>query len=432
LPAPLHVILATLGTDGDVLPYVGLGAALRRRGHRVTLVAAEDYRGLAGRHGLGFAPLVSGDENRRLLFDPDFWDPVKGPVVGARWGVRLLGRNYELFAGLARDGESVFVASPALLAARLVQEKLGRPLATIILQPWMIRSSTAPPVMPAGLSLPPWAPRPVRDLYWWAFDRAGELLMGRQLWALRRRLGLPPVRRVFDWWLSPQLVIGMFPEAYGRPQADWAPQIRLVGFPRFDGRPGAAVEDDLATFCAQAEPPVTFTFGTGMVHGSGLFRACVEACRILGVRGILLTRYAAQLPTTLPPNVRHAAFAPFRDLFPRCAAVVHHGGVGTIAEALAAGVPQLILPIAFDQKDNAIRVKSLGAGDWLRARRARGDRIAAALSNLITPGARDRCRAVAGRFASGDALDRAARLVEGLVDRSRRRARTSLASGISQ
>ena len=92
------------------------------------------------------------------------------------------------------------------------------------------------------------------------------------------------------------------------------------------------------------------------------------------MRGILLTKYAAQVPDPLPPNVIRVGFAPFRKLFPRCAAVVHHGGIGTVAKALAAGVPQLVLPGAFDQTDNATRVKRLGAGDWFppagRTRRA--------------------------------------------------------------
>ena len=120
-------------------------------------------------------------------------------------------------------------------------------------------------------------------------------------------------------------------------------------------------------------------------------------------------------PAPLPPTVRHARFAPFRLLFPQCAAIVHHGGVGTVAEALAAGVPQAVLPVAFDQKDNAIRVKRLGAGDWLRAGRATGDRVARLLSGLMTPQARQRCRDLAGRFAGAEPLESACDLLESLA-----------------
>ncbi|MDB5323715.1 MAG: glycosyl transferase family 28 [Phycisphaerales bacterium] len=411
-----HAILASMGTDGDIYPYVGLGLALRRRGHRVTLVAAEDYRDLALDSGFAFRPLVSSEENHELLDDPDFWHPLKGPRIGARWGVRFLPRQYQLFSELARDPDSIFIANPAMLAARLVRETLRRPLITPILQPWMLPSCSAPPVMPAGLSLPRWAPRPLGHLYWRAIDYAGQLLLGRHLNVLRDSLGLPPVRRVFQWWLSPDRIIGMFPEWYGPPQADWLPQIRLTGFPNYGGPTMACLADDLISFCEAGPAPVVFTFGTGMMHATDLFRAALDACQRSGIRAIFLTKFPGQLPQALPPSIHHATFAPFQDLFPRCAAVVHHGGIGTLARCFAAGTPQLILPVAFDQKDNAIRVRNLGAGDWIRSRRATGSRIAKALEKMLTAETRTRCADIARRFSpEEDPLEAAAQCVEDLI-----------------
>ena len=160
---------------------------------------------------------------------------------------------------------------------------------------------------------------------------------------------------------------------------------------------------------------MVFTFGTGMRHASGLFRAAVAACRLLGARGLLLTGHAEQLPADLPASVRHVDFAPFQELFPRCAAVVHHGGVGTVARALAAGTPQLVLPHAFDQDDNAVRVKRLGAGDWLQSNRRSGLHIARALARLMTPEVRVRYHATAAHFGDVDGLEAAAALVEELA-----------------
>ncbi len=113
-----------------------------------------------------------------------------------------------------------------------------------------------------------------------------------------------------------------------------------------------------------------------MMHAAGFFRAAVKACRLLGVRGLFLTKYTRQLPSALPSYIRHCTFAPFQELFPHCAAVVHHGGVGTTARALAAGTPQLALPLAYDQADNAVRVKNLGVGDWLNVRHRSGGHLA--------------------------------------------------------
>jgi rhamnosyltransferase subunit B len=414
----MHAILASVGTDGDVYPFVGLGTSLRARGHGVTLVAPEHFRGLAAERGFAFRALVSDAEMQEVLTDPDFWHPLKGPTVVARWGVRFLERQYALLAELAGERDAVLIASPGVLAARLVQEKLRRPLASVVLQPWMIPSLSAPPVMPRGLTLPRWAPRPLGRLYLRLFDAVGEWLFGRPLNRLRSRLGLRPVRRMFQWWFSPELILGLFPEWYGPPQADWPPQLRLAGFPMTDGRAESDLPADVREFCRAGEPPVVVTFGTGMMHAADLFRAAVEACRILGRRGLFVTRYGHQLPVSLPPFVRHCAFAPFRQLFPHGAAVVHHGGVGTVATALAAGTPQLILPLAFDQLDNALRVKRLGMGDWLKEGRRSGPDLARALAGLIAPEAQARCRASARHFGNEGALETAARALEELGHRS--------------
>src|SRR5258708_7622452 len=123
----MHVILATMGTDGDVFPHIGLGAKLRARGHRVTLAAPAPYRAMAVEYGLEFATLVTDAEVGRMLADPDLWHPFRCGWKMARWGRPLLSRQYELLAGLAWEPDSVIVANPGVLVARLVQEKLSRP-----------------------------------------------------------------------------------------------------------------------------------------------------------------------------------------------------------------------------------------------------------------------------------------------------------------
>lgn len=417
----MHVILATVGTDGDVFPYVGLGRVLRARGHRVTLAAPESYRARAAAVGLEFCPLVTAEEEGRMLADPDMWHPFKSGLMMAHWGAPMMRRQYEALAGLARDPDTVVVANPGLLPARLVQEKLKVPLASLLLQPGLIPSCSAPPEMTGGLTIPAWLPRPLRRAYWLAVDAVGYLLVGIPLNRLGARLGLPPVRRVFRWWLSPDLVIGLFPPWYAEPQPDWPPQIRLAGFGRYDGAE-AELPGDVLAFCRAGPPPVAFTLGTGMAHAAGFFRAAVAACAAAGVRGLLLTKYPGLVPSPLPPAVRHCAFAPFRRLLPLCVAVVHHGGVGTTAAALEAGCPQLILPLAWDQPDNAARVRRLGVGAALGAGRRGARDLARALAGVMTPAVRERCREVAAQAAQKDGLEVAADWVERLTCRSTREA----------
>jgi rhamnosyltransferase subunit B len=408
----MHAILATVGTDGDVFPYIGLGCALRARGHRVTLAGPETYRDRSVALGLEFCPLVTAEEVERMLADPDMWHPFKSGLMMARWGMAMVPRQYEALTKLAHERETVLIANPGLLAARLVQEKLKVPLASLLLQPGLIPSCCAPPEMPGGLTIPRWLPDPLRRAYWLAIDAAGYLLVARPLNRLASRLGLPPVRRVFRWWLSPDLVIGLFPPWYAEPQPDWPPQIRLAGFGRYDGT-RAELPDDVRTFCQAGPPPVVaFTLGTGMAHSGRFFRDAVAACAAAGVRGLLLTKYPDLIPPSLPPTIRHCAFAPFRQLLPLCAAVAHHGGVGTTAAALEAGCPQLVLPLAWDQPDNAARAKRLGVGLALGARHRDSGHMVRALSKLITPAVRARCREVALLAGQNNGLEVAADLVE--------------------
>jgi len=225
-----------------------------------------------------------------------------------------------------------------------------------------------------------------------------------------------------EWWISPDRILGMFPEWYGPPQADWPEQIRLTGFPMYDGAPTGHLSDDVLEFCKAGSPPIVFTFGTGMMHAEAVFRAAVDAIRRIDRRAILLTKFREQLSAELPSNVRHFEFVPLQSLLPSVAAIVHHGGIGTTAKALAAGIPQLVIPWSWDQPDNAARLERLGVGESLKLSRATGARIAASLERLLTPDRRERCREVAAGFDDTDAIALAADHVEQLARKTPSRA----------
>ena len=412
-----HVVLASIGTHGDVFPFVALGRALRARGNRVTLAVNERYRPLAVESDLEFAALVSEKETQEFLSDPDLWHPVKCGLMGARWSNRCLLRQYERMAELASGEDCLIAASPGVMAARLVQEKFSRPLASIYYTPWMIPSCTAPPAMTSGFTLPRGLPRPAGRLYWRTIDLVGSLLMGRQLNRLRRSLGLRPVRRIFQWWISPDLAIGMFPEWFARPQPDWPSQMQVTGFPMFHGTHPHHLDPRAVDFCQAGEPPIVFTFGTGMMHATEMFEQAVETCRLIDARGILLTGHRQQLPATLPASMCHFEFLPLGQLLPNCAAIVHHGGIGTVAWALATGTPQLIIPHAWDQLDNAQRVVQLGVGKMLKRRGVTAARTANILSRLMNHQTRTRCSQIADRFGGEEAVRLAAQSIEQLSGR---------------
>jgi len=152
-----------------------------------------------------------------------------------------------------------------------------------------------------------------------------------------------------------------------------------------------------------------------MFHGHEFFDVAANACMRLNRRGVLLSRHREHVPARLPAGVIHIDYAPFSALLPRVAALVHHGGIGTSSQALAAGVPQLVMPMTHDQPDNAARLQALGVAEVVPESRFTVRRATAALQKLIDDPRRvSRCRAAAEKFEGSDPLDQTCELIESL------------------
>lgn len=413
----MTVMVLAPGSAGDVHPNVGLALALKRRGHRVILVAAAVFEPLARRVGLEFVSFASEEEYYQTLRDPDLWHPYRAfPLVVRRLMLPLMPVAYELVAEHRKSGDLVVAAAGLALGARIAQEKLGVPVATVHLQPSMIRSIHLPPVFgfPDILGA---LPRPLRKLYLRAVDGLViDRLLAPGLNAYRNQLGLPPVHRVFDRWMhSPQLVVGFFPEWFAPPQPDWPPNVHLTGFPLYDESDAREIPAELEEFLSGGAPPIVFTAGSAMTQDAEFFRVSAEVCGRNGWRGILLTQFPEQLPANLPDGVRHFNYVPFSQVLPRAAAFVHHGGIGTVAQALAAGIPQLVVPLAHDQPDNALRVVRLGVGDMLLPKNFRVGKVADRLRRLLqSPAVAENCRRRAADLSTTNALELTCELIEQL------------------
>jgi UDP:flavonoid glycosyltransferase YjiC (YdhE family) len=417
----VKVVIVALGSAGDVHPLTGLALALRERGHRPLLAASPVFRSLAEREGLPFAAIGTEDDFTAAVNDPDIWHPLKafGAIV-RRLIIPSMRPVYELVERESREADTVVVAPVTAFGARLAEEKLGVPLATVHLQPLLIRSRSAPSCFgfPDVLSL---LPRSLRKL---SFALADRLIVDPALApstnALRAELGLPPVRRVLLWADSSRLILGLFPPWFAEPQPDWSSRVQLAGFPLYDESTVVELPGALRAWLGEGDPPVVFTAGSAMVQGENFFRVSVEVCRRGGRRGLLLTRFPRQLPPSLPPGVRTFSYAPFSLVFPASAAVVHHGGIGTVAQALAAGIPQLIVPFAHDQPDNACRVRRLSAGTMILSGAYRPRRAVRELDRLVASEQTAAvCRGLAARVDGKAALERACSLIEGLLSPGR-------------
>ncbi len=397
-------------------PNVGLALALRERGHEVLLVAPSLFRPLAERTGLEFAGILSEEESAAAIHDPDLWHPWKGfSVVAKRLVLPSMRPTYELITRRMEAGRTVVAASGLAFGARLAHEKLGVPLATVYLQPTMFRSLINP-VCYGFPDIIGTLPPVLRGPYMRSADRFiidPPLLDG--LNRFRGELGLAAVKRVFkDWVHSPQLVLGLFPDWFSPPQPDWPPNVVLPGFPLWDEGDLRTPPAEVDQFLSAGEPPVVFTAGTAMVQAARFFQVSAEVCRTSGRRGLLLTQFPEQLPRELPEGVRHFDYVPFSAVLPRAAALVHHGGIGTAAQAIAAGTPQLVVPSAHDQPDNAVRIRRLGLGDYVLPKAYKAAKVATLLERLTAPDIRENCRKRAAEVAAAKPLEVACGAIEKL------------------
>lgn len=418
----MQILLQPVGSAGDVHPFVGLGLALKERGHQVVVVTNGYFANLIRRVGLEFVEMGTAEEYRAALDNPDIWHPRRALQVMGQLVVPLVRRVYDLIKERYVPGETVVAASTLSFGSRVAQDKLGVPTVTVHLQPSMILSVNKPPVI-AALPMPNWLPRlMVRGLYYVGDKLIADPILLPEINALRRELGLAPVARIISRWVhSPQCVIGLFPEWFAPPQADWPAQVRLTGFPLYDERGATELPATLQSFLDAGSAPFVFTPGSAMVHAKSFFESAVAACQQLGRRGILLTRFAEQVPAVLPDSVRHFEFVPLSQLLPHAAVMVHHGGIGTSAQTLAAGIPHLVLPLSHDQPDNAARLLRLGVARTLKPHQVTSARLAAELSALVESRAvLERCREFANRMRLESPLEETCRLIEGLLPSSAR------------
>ena len=408
-----HVILCAIGSSGDVHPFVGLGRALRRRGYRVTVITAGYFRNLVEQAGLEFVDPLPAMDFREMIRNPRIWHPLHGTRTIIDHAVRpLLEPVYRSILDHQTPGHTLVCGSSLACGARVAQEAEGIPLVSIHLSPMLFRSDFEGPRLPVLLVHrgPAW----FRRLQWWLIDSISDRAICPWLNAFRGRLGLSPIRDVFrEWMHSPLRLIAMFPEWFAPLQPDWPPQTRLTGFPLYSEEGVVEPAPDVVRFLEDGTPPLVFTPGSANVFGGDFFAAAADACQRLGRRGLLLTRFPEQVPAALPDGVRHADFVPFRWLLKRAALLVHHGGIGSMSQALAAGVPQVIMPMGFDQCDNASRVERLGVGRSLPPKRFRGAALAETIRGLVDePAVTDRCRAIAARLADADGIERSCTEIE--------------------
>ncbi len=411
-----RILLNTIGSAGDVHPFVAVGLALRARGHEVLILTNPHFKDRILGAGLGFWPLGSAENYLRLIKDAQL-------IAGARspWFVinELITPAFAPTIDAIRQIQTTFrpdaiVAHHIAFGAAAAAELLNLPFAQCVLAPlfWFSREER--------IALPslPWPNAPI------CIDRALRKVarfMGRHTFdpainRLRRDAGLPPLRDLISH--AARGGDGVLPTerlndpSKGTPTlALWSPRFRarllddpstgtICGFATWD-RPPYTSEDieqerETIRWMESDAPPVVVTLGSSVSHhGADFYRVAADACSRAGRRALLLTGGAADA-SKWPNHVRAVPYASYSRVMPRGCLTVHHAGIGTLAAAMRAGTPEIIVPFANDEFDNAARAERLGLALVIKRRKLN----ARSLAEAITQATGDASMVAKGRALS--------------------------------
>lgn len=416
---PLHVVVVTIGSAGDLFPFLALALALRAAGHRVSFLGPEQHAPFVQAAGLPFHGLPADEA---VLDHPDLWHPTRGLAVVWRATRPAMAQVPAWLAGLPAGEQCAMLVHPlALPEADLCRAaRPGLRIAAAYLAPSNL-PTVHDPLMLGPWRVPRWVPPDLRRRLWRGIGaRLLDPVALPDVNAARRQAGLAPVGSLLDFIPRvADLSVALFPDWFAPTQPDWPQPLVRAGFPLHDPDPDALLSGELRQFIRQGGRPLVFTPGTGNRQARAWFAHAAEAAHLLGERAIFLTPHRDQLPDPLPRHVLWQEYVPLRALLPHAAVLVHHGGIGTTAEALYAGTPQLVVPLAHDQFDNGARVEALGAGHSLRASRLNTGRLLRCLGRLLDDeGMRARCRAVAANFEGDPGMGAVAAAIEALATRS--------------
>ncbi len=419
----MRFALVTLGSAGDLHPFLALGRALRRRGHEVWVLSQAPYEAAVRAEGLLFRPIATLDEHRRTLEHPLLWHRLHG--FGVLWrhlAVPSIPRTVETLGQLAPvdDGQGplTVLASPLAAGARFALDRwpAGIRLRSVYTAPMGLRSLDDP-LFIGPFHCPSWVPRSIRSSLWAALDRWKLEPMARPaLTAFQRQWATSPLpRSIFgDWIHAPDGGLALYPPWFAQVPAAWRARgvVQADHFPLFEPtapRPAPAAVTD---FCAAHRRYIVVYPGSAGGETQDFLERLMPACQRLGLAMLALQ---PQLGECFPSSsharvpVLAARDIALGTVLARAAAFVHHGGIGSVAQGLHWRVPQLIVAGAYDQFENGARVEALGAGHWCpqwRASPARMDRLLHALTTQPREAVRPATVPVETPASAEQALDR--------------------------
>ena len=385
-----RIVITTFGSLGDLNPFIALALGLQKRGYFPLIATSAIYKDYVCESGLQFRP-VRPDLNPK---DQEMLNRAMNPRTGTEVILReivfpAIADTYEDLSKILRKTD-ILITHSISYAGHIFAEKNHLPWASVVLSPIVFLSAYDLPVLhgfPLLAVLKKMNPSTNRLLI--RFIKKFTLRWCRPVLQLRASLGLKNGKHpIFENQFSPQLILAMFSTLLAHPQPDWPPNAFITGYSLFDAtEEESELSHNLERFLRSGPPPVVFALGSVAVYTAGdFYHKAIKASKILNKRAVLVVgRETNNLPEEkLSPGIMAIEYTPYSKLFPKAAAIVHQGGIGTTGQALKAGKPMLIVPFAHDQPDNANRIERLGISRTLPLKKCTPEFMARQLKDLLS------------------------------------------------
>lgn len=369
-----NILIVSHWTGGDVFPFIRMGKVLKQNNHDVTIFTHCVYEDYAVKGGLKFVALDNEEEhqemvdNLMLLADPIH--DLKGTVTFTEKFHncdKLIGEFQKIAAYCNRSDTVLIFRHRSSISALLVADKLNLPVASVFLAPNYIDH----------LSI---------------HDQIMGKVMLVEINKARGELGLKPVNNWANWLCSPKTIIGLWPEWFADQGPEWPSSLVTLDFHQNDEPNRPSIPEDLLELLDSDDKLVIISGGTSKMIKQEFYQVAQDTCYMLGLKALLVTPHKELIPKPVKSGVTVRNNVPLKEIMPYAKAIIHHGGMGTLSEAVYAGIPQLILPFYADRSDNAMRLSKYGIAEYLPVAMWNPAFLAEALLNLLEPETIRRCQ----------------------------------------
>nr|WP_157828332.1 nucleotide disphospho-sugar-binding domain-containing protein [Enterovibrio nigricans] len=343
-----NILLSSHWVGGDILPFIRMGEYLKRQGHRVRVFSHYGYKHWVKEAELDFTSWENEQEYQQLEIDlPGFLEPFTQPKQFELFRSQYLSperrlKEFNILAKWADEPDTIIIGRcRSSIAAMHLSEIHKIPYINVYLAP-------------SNLS------------YMMLINQSFKEHADKEINVLRKYLGLSTQSTWLDYQFSAPHNLALWSshpewnsESVGKLQPD------AIGFPLPQFDVSDDIPDNVAHFLSGHSAPILITGGTSKLISKNFYQVAIEACERSDRAAIVVTEHDHVLPHSLSSQILRARRLPFDKVFPHCSLVIHHGGIGSTAQCLASGVPQLVMAHMTDGPDNARRVESLGVGRFL-------------------------------------------------------------------